>query len=319
MLQSKIYVKRLISILIVIFGMTYIYVYIYSYYYPLPILSRVSLDAKLKFIRENIDIKKVDTIIVGSSIGLNNVNGSVLENYSIKCKSVLNLSGFELRPRQVEQLLDLRSVFPNLKRIIYSAQFSDFSAYETLHNYDVELLKRYISKKETILDEITILSHAFSNVFSCIMREFNWDSKYQSSNKFSYLGFDRTGSVSLHIYGDDIIKFRWETPHGAEQDLSNDIILERMISRVEEAGIDFYFILQPNRLELVKKFKHVKDSLINFEKRVKKIVEKDDAYFLNLHELLQLPDRYFSDRTHLNGEGSIVTSRAIANFIDNEK
>jgi hypothetical protein len=319
MLQSKIYVKRVIFILMAIFSIAYLYVYIYSYYYPLPILSRISLDAKLKFIRENIDTEKVDTIIVGSSIGLNNIHGSTLEKSSIKCESVLNLSGFELRPGQIEQLLKLTPVFPNLKRVIYSAQFSDFSQFEVFTNYDIELLKRYILKKETISDVISILSHSFSNIITCINRQFNWDSKHQASNNFSYLGFDSTGSVPLHIYGADIIKFRWETPHGAEQDLENDIALNRMVKRVEEKGVDFYFILQPNREELVKKFRHVKDSLNYFEQRVQKIMKKQNGSFLNLHRLLQLPDKYFADRTHLNDKGCILTTRAIADFIDRNK
>ena len=316
MLQSKIYVKRLIFILMAVLSMAYIYLYIYSFYYPLPILSRISVDAKLKFIRERVDIKKIDTIIVGSSIGLNNIQGSILEKNSIKCKSVLNLSGFELRVGQIEQLLELGSIFPNLKRVIYSAQFSDFSASQTLPNYDVELLKRYISKKETPSDIVSIWSHSFSNIVSCIERQLDWKLKYQHSNNFSYLGFDYTGSVPLHIYGKDIIKFRWETPHGDEQELSNDRVLERVVKKLENNSINFYFIHQPYREQLTKEFNYISKILSSFDKRIRKIVEKHNGVFFSLHKRLKLQDKYFADRTHLNDKGSVVTARAIAKLID---
>jgi hypothetical protein len=273
----------------------------------------------MKFIKDNIDIERVDTIIVGSSIGLNNIHGSTLEKNSKRCKSVLNLSGFELRPKQIEQILELRPVFPNLKRVIYSAQFSDFSMSETIPNYDVELLKRYIANKETLLDKASILLHSFSNLISCISRQWSWDSKHGLNNKFSYLGFDHTGSVPLHIYGEDIIEYRWKTPHSSHQDLKNDVVLEEMVKKMESFGVDFYFVLQPNRKELVKEFKSLRDTIGSFESRIKKIVNSNGGTFLNLHSKLDLSDKYFADRTHLNDKGCVVTSRAIAKFIDKEE
>jgi lysophospholipase L1-like esterase len=131
------------------------------------------------------------------------------------------------------------------------------------------------------------------------------------------LGFDSTGSVPLNIYGEDIIKFRWETPHGAEQDLNNDKILERIVERLDDSSIDFYFIHQPYREELVKKFKYIQQILNSFDKRVQKIIEKYNGNFINLHNRLKLSDKYFADRSHLNDKGSIVVSKTIAKFIDN--
>ena len=319
MFRSKTYVKTVLLMLMLIFSGAYLYVYLYSYSYPLPILSRVSLDAKMKFIKENINTNRVDTIIVGSSIGLNNVHGSTLEESSKRCESVLNLSGFELRPEQIEQLLELSPVFTNLKRVIYSAQFSDFSEAEKLSDYDVELLKRYITNRETLIDKVSILLHSFSNLISCVTRQWSWNSKHQSNNKFTYLGFDHTGSVPLHIYGEDIIQSRWETPHGKHQDLNNDIVLQRMVKKAEDAGVNFYFILQPNRREMVEKFKDVRETLNFFEGRTKRVMKKYNGSFLNLHHELNLSDQYFADRTHLNDKGSILISKVIAKFIDNSE
>jgi len=73
-----------------IVGLAAGYVYDFTKNFPPPITKRISFDAKLKFIREQIDPDKIDTIIVGSSIGLNNVIGSILEEDSKKVKHALN-------------------------------------------------------------------------------------------------------------------------------------------------------------------------------------------------------------------------------------
>lgn len=84
MLKSKTYLKILFVILGTILAMTIVYAVDFSNKYPLAVTSRISFDAKLKFIREHIDVDTVDTIIVGSSIGLNNIQGTYLEKASKK-------------------------------------------------------------------------------------------------------------------------------------------------------------------------------------------------------------------------------------------
>jgi hypothetical protein len=81
-LRYESYTKVLISMfLTTIFGAV-IYSYFFIQNYPIPITNRISLDAKIGFIKNRVDRDRVDTIIVGSSIGLNNVAGEVLEKSS---------------------------------------------------------------------------------------------------------------------------------------------------------------------------------------------------------------------------------------------
>jgi len=314
MQKYKTYVRILFLALLGIVSAALLYLYIFSKVYPFPVLHRISLDAKIKFIKDHIDIDKVDTIIVGSSIGLNDVQGAILEKSCKKCQSVLNLSGFELRPPQVEQILEITTVFPNLKRIIYSAQFSDFSAYARLEDYDPDMVKRYLTNSLWFSDYISIILH--SDIISCIKRQWNWKTKYMSNNQFTYLGFDRTGSVPLHIYGQDIIKHRWEQPHSAKQDKKNYFVLEKMVKKAKKDNIHFYFIMEPYRASLVQKFKHVHPAMLSFDHSIKKIVVGNGGIFLNLHNKLDFNDDYFADRSHLNDKGSAITAKEIGRFID---
>ncbi|MEA3492112.1 MAG: hypothetical protein U9R27_09455 [Campylobacterota bacterium] len=320
MQKYKTYLKRLFIVYAIIFASAYTYAYYFYKNYPIPVTNRISFDAKIKFIRENIDVDSVDTIIVGSSIGLNNIQGAYLEKGSKKCNSVLNLSVYEASAFQVEQLLELTDAFPNLKRIIYSAQFSDFPYPSKFKDYDPEFIKKYIRHELNPIEYFNLMFDSCKNLIFCIKRELEWGKKHAMNNKFTYLGFDHTGSVPLHIYGKDIIHKRWAAPHGSHQEKRAFPAVARMTKKAHEKGIKFYFVQQPYRQALIDQHKHIQNLMITFPERIKKIMAENGGLFFSLHEELHLDDKYFADRSHLNDQGSIIGSEAIGKFIDeNEK
>jgi hypothetical protein len=315
MLKYKTYVKILSLVLIGIFGGVFIYIYIYAKNYPIPLFHSVSIDTKMMFMRDMENKENIDTLIVGSSIGLNNVQGVAVENSSKRVKHVLNLSGFGIVTMQVEQLLELTTLFPNLERVIYSAQFPDFSLPLIFENHDVDFVKNYINLDKNHIN-FQYSFYTYKHFVEFAKRPWNWEKKYMSNRDFSYLGFDHTGSAPLHIYDDDIIKSRWETPHAVSPIKENYLALERIVKKTEKKGINFYFIIQPYRIPLVKKSEHVRKTLESFDQVTKKIIIPNGGKVLNLHEYLHLNDNYFADRTHLNDKGSAISSKAIGKFID---
>lgn len=324
MLQSKTYLKTLFLILGIIVMSTMGYAYYFSKSYPLPFTNRISFDAKIKFIREHIDVKEIDTIIVGSSIGLNNVQGAYLEKASNKCKHVLNLSVFEASAVQVEQLLKLQDAFPNLKRIVYSAQFSDFQHASSFHDYHPKWISKYIAHKFTPIVEAKFLADAAKNIAFLEKREKNWQRDYAQNNKFTYLGFDHTGSVPLHIFEKDTYNNpfnakRWNNPHGSLYVAKAFEALDRISKDTDKKGIKFYMVQQPYRQALIKKYKHIPAELKMFLHRITKIVTKNHGKVLSLYKTLPLDDRYFADRSHLNEKGSRLSAEAIGRFIDKEE
>ncbi len=315
MFKYKTYVNILSLVLVGIFSSTFIYLNTYTRNFPIPLLHHMSLDAKMMFIRDMDNKENIDTIIIGSSIGLNNVQGVVLEESSEHAKHVLNLSGFGLVTIQVERILELTSLFPNLERIIYSAQFLDFSRSLIFENYDVDFLKDYINLGKNGIN-LKYSFYTYKHFMEFIKNTRRWEETYMSSGKFAYLGFDHTGSVPLHIYGDDIIQYRWETPHSISPLKENYLALERMVKKTKKQGINFYFVIQPYRLPLVKKSEHIHKTLESFDQVTKKIIIPNGGKVLNLHKYLHLNDDYFADRTHLNDKGSAITAEAIGKFID---
>ena len=314
MISSKRYIAILVSLLFVLFASTLMYAYFYSKNYPIPLSNRISLDAKIMFLRDMSNRDDIDTIILGSSIGLNNVNGVALEETSSTISHVLNLAAFSLDISYTKQFLELFSLFPNLKRIIYSAQTLDFgkSKYEPLN---IELIKTYIKldRKKTNWNFISLVFNDFTNV---IKRRLIWEEKYLVHNSFYNLDFDRTGSALLDIYGKDIIMSRWNKTYVNPIHKQSYKVLDKMIKELKEKNIDFYLFLQPYRKTLVNKDKKLRKSLDSFHKKATKVVLSNKAHVANLHKTLNLGDEYFADRIHLNSKGSTLVAEEIAHYVD---
>jgi len=316
MLNSKKYLKILFIILGMIVTTTVGYSVYFSKHYPVPIIDHISFDAKIQFIYEHIDINKIDTIVVGSSLALNNVQGAYLEKSSKKCKNVLNLSVWSVDAPQVEQLLELTQVFPNLERIIYTGQFSSFNHASTFKNFDAKFLKKYISHDLNPVEYTKFILNTCKDISFCINRQKEWEKEYGNNNKFSFLGFDHTGSAPLHIYGEDIVQKRWTKVDGAGQHPNALKTLNAMAQKAYERNIKFYFFQQPYRQAQIDKYEHIQEIMKTFPKTMEELLSKHHGVFFNLHEKLHLSDAYFADRSHLNDKGSKVVAEEIGKFID---
>lgn len=316
MLSHKVYLKILFAILALIGISVMAYSVNFEKKYPLPIIDHISFDAKVKFIRDHVDIENIDTVVVGSSLALNNVDGAVLEENSKKCKHVLNISVWSIDAPQVEQILELTSIFPKLERIIYSGQFTSFNFARKFKKFDSIFLKKYMTKTLNPLEYASFVANACKDISFCKKREEEWKKEYMSNKKFSYLDFDHTGSAPLHIYGEDIIKSRWERSDGAVQHPAGLNALARMAKKASEDNIKFYFVQQPYRQAMIDKHLNVAKIMKTFPKTVAKILSPYDGKFLNLHEKLHLSDAYFADRSHLNDKGSKISAEEIGKFID---
>lgn len=316
MLKYKIYVKRLSLLLLAVFGGAFIYIYIYAKNYPIPLFHRISLDAKMRFIKDMSDRDRIDTIIVGSSIGLNNIQGIVLEDSSKKVKHVLNLSALGLHATHIEQLSELFSLFPNIKRLIYSAQFEDWSEAFLFDDKEVDFARGYIQLERGSIDLIYTF-YTFKHLIEFSKNHWKWEKKYAHNNTNHGLSFDRTGSVPLNMYGDDINHKMFASPPLTTRLRKEDFLaLERIIKGLQSKNIRFYFVAEPYRQYMIDKYEDIRIAREKFIQKTEKITLNYGGKFIDLHKKLHLGDTYFADREHLNSNGSILTAKEIAAFID---
>ncbi len=316
-LKAKRYVKILFTLLFTLILVAIVYVYYFNKHYPAPITNRISFDAKLKFIRDNINPNDIDTIIVGSSIGMNNVIGSILEKNSKVVKHALNLSVYEATALEAQQILELSSAFPNLKRIIYSAQYSDFPHPYTYKNYDSSKLRRYIRHELSTVTYLKLIFKACNNLLFCYERANKWNREHQDPTKFTSLIFDHTASVPLKIYRGAKVGARWYAPHPGIMHPKSFEALYEMAKDAKAKGVKFYLAHQPYRPELYKKYKSVRDAIDYFDKKATQAL-KDNGKLIKLQSV-PLKDSDFADRTHLNDKGSLIITKEIAKFIDKEE
>jgi len=317
-MHIKTYLKILFVFVFLIITLAIGYAYYFSKHYPLPITDRISMDAKLKFVRENIDVDKVDTMIVGSSIGLNNIQGEALEKASSKINSVVNFSVYEATTLQAEQLTHLSNTFPNLKRIIYSAQYSDFPHARKYEDFHPKRYTKYMRGELNIIQEWLIFFRACRNIVFCIERQRMWEDKHTKDNRFEYLGFDKTGSVPLNIYGKDIIGHRWKNPHPGIMHGESFNAVARMADRANSKNIKFYLAHQAYRKGIYESNEHVRKAMAYFDIKVAEVFSKIKGELIVLQDV-GLGDEYFSDRTHLNDKGSNRISEVIGKFIDSKE
>jgi len=319
MFTYKSYVKILSVILISIVIGSFIYIYFYSKMYPIPLFHRISLDAKMKFVRDMKDKSHIDTIIVGSSIGLNNIQGIVLENASKKVKHVLNLSALGLTTTQIQQLSKLFYLFPNTKRVIYSAQFEDTSGAFSFEENEVEFSKKYLLLgKETI--DFTYSMYTFKHLIEFIKNHWKWEKEYANNKTNHGLLFDYTGSVPLDMFGDNINHKMYDTPPlDTKLYEENFSALNILSHNLKSKNIQFYFVAEPYRQHMIDTYDNIRIAREEFIKKTKQVTLSNGGKFIDLHQKLHLGDEYFADREHLNSNGSKLTAIQVANFIDDSE
>jgi hypothetical protein len=281
--------------------------------------NSVSLDAKLQFINSNIDMQKIDTVIIGSSMALNNINGEILEKNSKKHLMVLNAGAWGLSAEQVEQLLPLLTAHSNIKNIIYAISIGDFTRADRLKSFDSKLLGRYIDNKLSILDRARLITYSIGNYKSFFKNIMEWHDVYDNQVKYTSLKFDTTGSVALNIYGNNIRKSRWNEVNEANIDDHSYEVLLRMINYVHSKKQNFYVVITPYRKDTLDKSTKLKNSFLNFQAKIAKTASMDNAYFIDMHEKMNLPAEYFVDYAHLNNQGSEKLSILLDGIIDSYK
>jgi hypothetical protein len=314
-MQAKQYLKYFFVCSLLIFFTVFAYMVYFNTKYPIPVTDRISFDAKLKFVRDQVDPDKIDTVIIGSSIGLNNLLGTEMENHSSSMENVLNLSVYGATALESEQLMQLTEAFPRLSRVIYSAQYSDMPHVRTFKSYHPKTLVKYMRHELDPISYASLFFHACSNLFFCYERQKKWHSKHMRNNVFESLVFDSSGSVPLHIYGKDIIGHRWRLPHPGIMHVQSFQAIERMAKWAKEVGFHFYVVHQPYRLQLYQEHQSVREAMHYFDIHVKEAISKYGGDLITVQPL-GLDNRYFADRTHLNDKGSTVVSKYVAHLID---
>jgi hypothetical protein len=298
-------------------GVIYCSLYILSFSYPLPVFNHVSLDAKLRFLNRTDRTMSADTIIIGSSVGVDNINGVLLEDLSRSSHEVLNYSAWGLNPVQIEQLLPVILDNRNIQRIIYAVLPGDFTRGDPFGNYDERIIRNYIYNTLSVFDRLFLLNKAANNHRTYWKTIRDWQEKYQNERVKTSLLFDRTGGVMLNIHDVDHELSKQHTDYKQPDDAAFQA-LERIMQTLAARNIRLYFAVMPQHQEPPEKDVKLAANISVFNERARNIVQFNQGYFLDMHELMELMGKYFVDRVHLNDEGASAVAEMLASVVDAE-
>jgi hypothetical protein len=166
------------------------------------------------------------------------------------------------------------------------------------------------------LEHFLLIFHGCNNLLFCYERQKNWEKKHGKPNIFTSLLFGAGGSVPLHIYGKDIIQSRWRIPHPGIMRGESFAAMARMAQKAKEKGAKFYIVHQPYRKGLYDSLDKVKGAIAYFDRKASQAIAPYPNAYLIKTQHLDMCDKYFADRTHLNDQGSAYITKYLAKQID---
>ncbi len=309
-MNSKKWVIIVVSVPIVLIGICLILIKTFDR--PWRFSDSISYDVKLNYIQNDKLMKNADAIVVGSSMALNNINGIELEDKSRKIKKVANLSSWGLQASEVLQFIKLIEL-GNIKYLIYPSQYFDFQKF-VLKDIDENEVKKYLNNKFTLYPYTRTIKSLIKNLSNNI----KYKSLYFNPNKYSYLNYDRTGSINF-IFGSEFIKkSRWESQDNKEYRLSAQSFkdLTKLSEICKIHNIKFIVITTPMRKSILHGNRNLLNIFNKYTSQLKKLSITDKFIYLNTHNILKLTDNYFVDRTHLNKSGATLVSKEVIKIIN---
>ncbi|MBN2789753.1 MAG: hypothetical protein JXR69_06160 [Candidatus Delongbacteria bacterium] len=275
---------------------------------PAPYFSNsISFNEKIEFLKEK-DLLEIQTVVIGSSMSLNNVDSKVMSEYFGKTK-YLNLAswGFKISDGK-EYISNMLKYFPDLRLIIISANFMDIS--DKLQNITVDY---------TSIDRFLNNNLGIFNYFAWFNLKYYKDN-YQLNNErkkrintYQTLDFDENGGALLDIDKNHINKLRWKKDV-TEFDISDRELknLESMIELLSKNNIRFVLVISPQRSSLIDSTKQL--SIDRKIRKISSIVKKKNSFFINSYEKGLWDDSLYVDYAHFNLKGA----RKFTEFIVDE-
>jgi hypothetical protein len=264
---------------------------------PAPAFSNsISFNEKIDFIKGK-NLSEIEYASVGSSMSLNNISSECVvealgENY-------INLASWGFKISDTENYLkNMTGFFPNLKTVIISTSFMDFSS--SARNIEVD----YAIIRNSLKYDLNILNYLLSFNLK-YMYENSKINKWNKKKKNSYqnLSYDKYGGAILDIDSAHIDNLRWNK-NILEFKVSDEELqsLNRIIELLSSKDIRTIVAIPPQRHGLAGEV-----NMLSIEAEIRKIrsiVENNNGIFFNSFEIGEWSDSLFVDYCHLNKLGA---------------
>ncbi len=296
-----------LSALFVLITIMIFTIYLIKQGVPLRFSNSISYDAKLNYIHNHNLLNGADTIIIGSSMGLSDINGLALEK-SKKINKVANISSWGMNTSEILELfkmIDLSSV----KYVVYGAQYLDFCCDKKSIKINDREIKKFLKGDFLIKPYIKTANKIILNLEDYI----KYDSKYMDHHKYQNLDFDSAGDALYASKNFNIEKERWNHFEFQASGLSNNSFedLIKIVKICHSKHIKFFLVIPPIRKKVLISSETQKMIFKRFIAKISFLSKKYSFVYINLYNLFDLDDSYFVDAIHLNKKGATKVSEEI--------
>ena len=290
-------------------------------------VASISFDEKVKFFKEE-KLGKSPTIVVGSSVAVNNLDEALLKGRSGNQISFINFGFYGLSISELRHSLSL-AIKVNGKPdtlLILSAPTDFYGCFSSvqagskhlnLQNLNQEDVARYI-----LSDTPSVFYHAkYRGLWRMVNPKLMLEVRRQrnTNDTLDSLKFDSSGSVLLEVPKESISPERWQGEQWAPamDQLSSQKntcydSFQKLVDYVDQSRINLVFVLSPVRQGYLNKFDPTRKKLDDHKKKIETILSQSNSIFINAHGDLQLSDKYFVDALHLNKIGAQVLTKYIS-------
>jgi len=273
---------------------------LHDHRYPPSITNSLSFDAKLQFLRGNRQIFAARTVVIGSSMGLNNLDSAYLERVLPAQGPYVNLASWGIQMDEIGYLLDFfLEHAPNVRNVILVGQAVDFEQSRKQEFFDRDQVWSYICGNDPFWFE---LRHF--DVFKAYKNWRSYDRLNRSRARYEGLDFDSSGAVLLDIPESRRNAQRWNS-YGLGLSVKPEALhdLERLCAELKQKGKRCMLVVPPVRPAYQEHPESVA-AYQSFKARVREIATGNGAGFLDADQALALQDDCFIDMMHLNREGA---------------
>ncbi len=266
------------------------------YGFPPPKLSTsISFNAKILYIKEKQFSDGIDIMAVGSSMSLNNIHSSTIQNYF--GHKYVNISSWGQNMEEDFELIKIFTKYYNPKIILISSGYMDFNNNSKAIKYN--LVENYLFGNE-------MLAYKELNLRYLWKESRSFSNKKKDIYNYTSLKYDDYGGINLKKNNFIIKKNRWVGNNVNEFNL--DKLQYRYLDSIsllcETKGINLVFIQSPYRVGYYSRLDDKSlDILTNHEIKVDSVLKKSHQLFIKAENGIW-KDNLFLDYSHFNNEGA---------------
>ncbi|MEN9709092.1 MAG: hypothetical protein RIQ68_1500 [Pseudomonadota bacterium] len=267
--------------------------------------GNVAFNEKIRWARTKLQAQECDTLVLGSSIALNNVDAQALESAS--GHKVMNLGTWGLEIAGSAKLFDALVNVCTPKRVILPIYYGDFAFSPEAAIPEAPILTDYLRSENSS----AIFHYIRHGDLFGLWKNYRAIKRYRSvgPTNYQHLVFDHLGSALLACDGFKVDAQRWNGYQKRTAHIEPEAIkaFDAFLESAQRFGVKVTVAETPMRAQAREA---LQASLHKWRETLTKTAAKRGAHFLPPPS--DFGDELFADYTHLNACGAQAWTRLIA-------